>query len=135
MSHFTTVRTQFTDPTALVKALDDAGYKKVEVHNQAQNLYGYQGDVRAQTAEIIVRRNYVGRASNDLGFKRQNDATFEAIISEYDSRRHNEAWLQRLSQRYAYHVATAKLAEQGFNLVTEETQADGRIHLVARRIS
>src|SRR5690349_919323 len=120
MSHFTTVQTQFTSPEALIKALDDTGYKEVELHQEAQALYGYRGDKRSQTAEIIIRRKYVGQASNDLGFKRQEDGSYKAIISEYDRSRHNQEWLNCLSQRYAYHVATAKLEEQGFVLVAEE---------------
>lgn len=134
MSHFTTLQTQFTDTSALVKALDDVGYKQVEVHESAQTLYGYQGDKRSQTAEVIIRRKHVGPASNDLGFKRQSDGTFQAIISDYDRHRHSQQWLNQLSQRYAYQAATAKLQEQGFALIAEEKQADGRIHLVARRV-
>ena len=134
MSHFTKLRTRITDADGLVKALSDAGFKEVETRETAQHLYGYQGDMRPQTAEVIVRRKYVGHASNDIGFKRQTDGTFEAIISGYDRRRYSQKWLDRLTQRYAYHVARAKLAEQGFDLVTEEIQEGERIHLVLRRI-
>jgi hypothetical protein len=42
--------------------------------------------------------------------------------------------VEQLSQRYAYHATKAKLEEQGFTLVTEENQQDGRIHMVVRRI-
>ncbi len=135
MSHFTRLKTRITDKAALVKALADVGYKLVEVHDTPQHLYGYRGDQRAQTAEVIVRRKYVGRASNDLGFRRTDDGNFEAIISAYDRRKHSQAWLDRLTQRYAYHVARAKLQEQGFDLVSEETARDGRIHLVLRRLA
>jgi hypothetical protein len=134
MSHFTKLRTQITDADGLVKALADVGFKEVEVHEAAQHLYGYQGDERPQTAEVIVRRKYIGLASNDVGFKRQADGTFEAIISEYDRRRYSQAWLNRLAQRYAYHVALAKLAEQGFDLVTDQAQEGEQIHLVLRRV-
>ena len=41
----------------------------------------------------------------------------------------------RLTQRYAYHVARAKLEAQGFALVTEETQLDGQMHLVLQRMA
>ncbi len=44
-----------------------------------------------------------------------------------------EQFLQQISQRYAYHAAKAKLEEQGFSLVSEETQEGERIHLVLRR--
>jgi hypothetical protein len=120
MSHFTVLRTHITDVESLVKALAELGFPQVEVHQTAQHLYGYQGDVRPQTAEVIIRRQFIGRASNDIGFKRQEDGTFDAIISDYD--------------RARYHVARARLEEQGFALVTEETQQDGQIHLVLRRM-
>ena len=135
MSHFTRLKTRLTDVDGLTRALADLGFKEVEVHAEAQNLYGYQGDVRAQTAEVIVRRRHVGRASNDIGFKRGEDGAFEAVISAYDRRRYSQAWLDKLTQRYAYHVARAKLQEQGFDLVSEETARDGRIHLVLRRMA
>ena len=135
MSHFTVLRTHITDTDALVKALADMGFTQVEVHQVAQHLYGYQGDVRPQTAEVIIRRTFIGPASNDIGFKRKEDGTFDAIISDYDRAKYSQQWLHRLTQRYAYHVARAKLEEQGFVLVTEETQQDERIHLVLRRMA
>jgi hypothetical protein len=134
MSHFTKLRTRITAADGLMKALADIGFKNVEAHETAQHLYGYQGDVRPQTAEVIVRRKYIGGASNDIGFKRQADGTFEAIISEYDRHKYSQAWLDRLTQRYAYLVARAKLAEQGFDLVSEKAQEGERIHLVLRRM-
>jgi hypothetical protein len=135
MSHFTTIKTRFCDAQALLQALNDLGLKTVEVHETAEHLYGFMGDKRKQTAEIIIRRKYVGRMSNDLGFKRGTDGTFTAIISGYDRSKYDARWLAKLTQRYGYHVACHKLTEQGFDLVKEETQADGRIHLVLRRMA
>lgn len=133
MSHFTTLKTQIADVKALQAALADLGFKEVEVHGTAEYLYGYLGDARSQTAEVIVRRKHVGWLSNDLGFKRNANGTFDAIISDYDRRKYSQEWLDRLTQRYAYHVARAKLEEQGFVLTSEE-QKDGKIHLVLRRM-
>ena len=133
MSHFTVVKTKLIDRQALVKALNDLGFKNIELHDAAQHLYGYRGDQRAQTAEVIIRRKYIGRASNDIGFKLSQDGTYTAVISEYDRSKYGQEWLNRLSQRYAYHIARSKLTEQGFDLVSEETEQDGRIHLVLRR--
>ena len=135
MSHFSRIKTRITDKAALVKALGDVGYKTVEARGTPQHLYGFVGDRRAQTAEVIVRRWHVGWFSNDIGFSRGADGCFEAVISDYDRRKHSQAWLDRLTQRYAYHVARAKLQEQGFDLVSEETARDGRIHLVLRRLA
>jgi hypothetical protein len=133
VSHFTTIKTRIADVNALVKALADLGFKQVEVHEEAQHLYGYQGDQRAQAAEVIIRRRYVGHASNDIGFKRQPDGKFEAIISQFDRAKCSQAWLDRLTQNYAYHTARAKLEEQGFILVSEERPQGGPIRLVLRR--
>ena len=44
MSHFTVIKTQLRDQIALVKALADVGYARVELHEAAQPLVGYQGD-------------------------------------------------------------------------------------------
>ena len=135
MSHFTTIKTKITDIPSLVAALADVGFKTVEVHQEPQHLFGYQGDQRAQVAEIIIRRKFVGRASNDIGFKLQRDGTFDAIVSQYDRTKYSQAWLQRLLQRYAYHAVRAKLEEQGFALVNEEQHQDAQIHLVLRRVT
>ena len=133
MSHFTVLKTKFVDAGALVKALADLGFKKVESHKTAQPLYGYLGDRRADTAEIIIRRNYVGQASNDLGFRLSEDGSYTAVISEFDRASYNEPWLNRLSHRYAYHATTETLKEQGFGIVQEEVQG-GKIHMVLRRM-
>ena len=135
MSHFTKLRTRIVDIDALLKALSEVGFNTVETHEIAQNLRGYLGDKRKQTAEVIIRRKFIGRASNDIGFKRREDGTFDAIISDYDRKKYSEGWLSRLTQRYAYHAARAKLEEQGFSLVTEEVEEGERIHLVLRRMA
>lgn len=133
MSHFTTLRTRITDRDALVAALADVGYPDVEVHDQAQPLYGFQGDRRAQRAHVIVRRQHVGAASNDLGFEQQADGHFTAVISEFDRHRHDEKWLRRVTARHAYHATTATLTSQGFDLVDERSERDGTVRLVLRR--
>jgi hypothetical protein len=134
MSHFTTLKTQIADAKALCLALADLGFADVEAHDTARHLNGFQGDSREQTAEVIVRRKHLGWLSNDIGFKRNAAGTFDAVISEYDRGKYSQAWLDRLSQRYAYHVTKTKLEEQGFALVSEEQQKDGKIHLVLRRM-
>jgi hypothetical protein len=62
MSAFHTVRTLYKDPECLIAALAEMGYTEVEVHEVAQHLYGYHGDKRNETANIIVRRKFVGSA-------------------------------------------------------------------------
>lgn len=134
MSHFTIMNTQINDVPGLIKALADKGYKTVEVHEQPVHLYGYQGDTRPETAEVVIRRKFIGSMSNDLGFKRQEKGNFTAIISSYDRSKHSEKWLGELMQRYAYHITRGKLLEQGFELIEERTAQNGQVQLVARRV-
>ncbi|MGH3243125.1 MAG: DUF1257 domain-containing protein [Spirillospora sp.] len=134
MSHFTTLATKITDSEALCAALADVGFGDVEVHDEAQPLYGYRGDRRADVAHVIVRRRHVGRASNDIGFVRGPDGHFVATISEYDRRKYNESWLGRVTARHAYHLTARTLADQGFHLADETTDRDGTVRMVLRRV-
>ncbi len=133
MSHFTAIKTQIKDADALAKALADVGFKQVEVHETAQHLYGFQGDIRPQTAEVIVRRQYIGGASNDIGFQRQEDGTFVAIVSEYDRRQYSQAWINQVTQRYGYHALLATAPTEGFTVESEAVLADGTIQVVVGR--
>jgi hypothetical protein len=130
MSHFTRVKTQFKNRACLIKALEDMGYKgKVEVHDKAVNLYGYQGDKREQVANIILRRKYVGGSSNDIGFVLREDGSYEAIISEFDSTKHNKAWVGKLTQRYSLHTVKDQAKKLGYHVATETVDSNGEIYL------
>lgn len=134
MSHYSELRTTLKDELALVKALQDLGYPTVERHDSPQALFGFAGEAMPQEAEVIVRREFLGKLSNDLGFRRLQDGTFQALISDMDHGRFDAAWFGRLSQRYAYHVTISRLTEQGFDIQQDE-QEGGRIRLVLRRMA
>ena len=72
----------FKDRNCLLKALAECGYETVE-EGESLSLYGYRGDRRPETAQIVVRRKHIGAASNDLGFQK-TDAGYVPVISEYD---------------------------------------------------
>lgn len=96
----------FKDRRLLLTALADLGYTEVE-EGEALPLFGYQGDQRTETAEIVVRRRYVGSASNDLGFARTPQG-FVPVISEYDQRvLHGGQFLVKLRTAYHGHVVEA----------------------------
>jgi hypothetical protein len=135
MSHYTEVKIEFLERAALVAALTRLGFEgKVEIHQEAKSLYGYQGDRREQQAHIIIRRQHVGLAANDIGFQRQSDGTYRAWISDYDKNHngYNDAWLGRLKQAYGVERARAEAKKKGYR-VSEQQQDDGRIRLVLRR--
>ena len=72
----------FKDRECLLQALQECGYAETE-EGEAVSLYGYRGDKREETAQIVVRRKFIGSASNDLGF-RKTDNGYVPVISEYD---------------------------------------------------
>ena len=95
----------FKDRRLLLAALADLGYTQVE-DGQALPLYGYQGDRRPETAELVVRRRHVGRMSNDIGFTR-TPAGHVAILSEYDQRTlHGGRFLPALRAAYSERTVT-----------------------------
>ena len=114
MSHFVDIVTQIKDEKALIRALERLGFKdKIEVHAEAQNLYGYQGDRRSQKANVILRREYVGTASNDIGFEKMPDGKYKAHISEFDSRRYGETWQNKLFTYYGVEKSKIELEHRG----------------------
>ncbi len=126
MSRYCKVLTQFTDQDALLSALMETGswtQAQVEIHNEPQNLLGYKGDVRVERAHIIIRKKNVGRMSNDIGFVRNGDGNYEAIISEYDSSRYGERWIGELKGNYAYHKIKAEQENCGRDVCRERTSA------------
>jgi hypothetical protein len=134
MSHYSTIKTTIVRRDYLVRALEDMGFQgKVQVHDKAVRLRGYLGDWRRQKAEVVIPRKYVGRASNDLGFRQNEQGTYDAIISDYDRRKYSSKWLGRLTQRYAYHAAVETLRQQGFEVVEETRQSGGEIQISLRR--
>jgi hypothetical protein len=113
----------------LIEALGDTwGSDKIEIHEEAQPLYGYQGDQRTEKAHIIIRRKHIGIASNDIGFVKEADGTYTAIISEYDRGRYDDKWMGTVKQKYAVAKMKKEYKRKGL-VVKEERNADGRIRL------
>jgi hypothetical protein len=93
----------FKDRRLLLAALAELGYPEVE-EEEALPLYGYRGDQRPETAEIIVRRQHVGPLSNDIGFTRTSDG-YVPVLSEYDQRAvHGGQFLVKLRTAYSERV-------------------------------
>jgi hypothetical protein len=140
MSEYVIIATAFTDSGRLVEALVDLGFPRdtIEVHDRPVTLYGYRGDARPELAEIVIRREYVGRGSNDIGFARQPNGAFRAIISEYDQRTagtrgpYDQAFLGRLTQAYALRAIQHHYRARGYQ-VQVHRQSDGTIQVVAER--
>lgn len=78
------------------------------------------GDVRAQKANLIIRRRFVGVASNDIGFLIEGGKA-TAFISEFDSRTYSQKWQKSLRQTYSKNeiVRVAKRKGQKIEIVEE----------------
>jgi hypothetical protein len=133
MSHYTRIRTALADAVLLAEALRAEGFAEVEVHDGPQPLYDYRGEVRPEQAEVIVRRRLIGPASNDLGFARRPDGTFDVVVSTYDRRRYDSTWLARLARGYGYAATLRYAADHGFDVATDEVEQDGTRRLTLRR--
>lgn len=137
MSHYTRVATKIKNKTALVKALCAMGFKEymIEVSDEKMSLRGYQGDTRKQKANIRIKgagwgktMNYVGPASNDLGFELQEDGTYAFHVSQYDQNKYNKLWQGKLLQQYGKEVIKEVVEEQDL-FITEEYQEDGKLYI------
>jgi len=116
MSRYCTIKTQFKDGESLLKALMETGNwteAQIEVHSDPRHLFGYTGDQRPEVAHIIIRRQHVGGSSNDLGFVKKEDGTYEAIISEFDSRRYGAQWIGSLKGSCAFYAVEKEMAAYG----------------------
>jgi hypothetical protein len=125
MSHFTRIRTQMVEEKYLIQALQDLEYEYEagDVHIRG---FGWQ----RQKVNIRVKT-----PGYDVGFRKVGQV-YELVADWWGVRGTNRAkFLQRITQRYAYHAARAKLEAQGFALVSEEVEAGDRIHMVLRRMA
>jgi hypothetical protein len=121
LSHYLNVETQITDAKALYRALQRVTLRgtnkcattdQIEVHKKAAHLFGYHGDQRADVANIIIRRQYVGSASNDIGFVKGKDGRYKAIISQFDKKYYNQKWLEKLFTFYGVERAKMELEKR-----------------------
>ncbi|MEI6044823.1 MAG: DUF1257 domain-containing protein [Chloroflexota bacterium] len=124
MAEFSAIPTLFTSVPIIVAALADLGLSHLETRESS--LRDEEGLQHAQTAELIVRHEHNAGASLDLGFKRGSDRFFLLIVSTQDQTTYAGQWLQKLNQRYNYHIAVRRLQEHGYGLV-ESDQTQNRI--------
>lgn len=121
----------FKDKKLLLKALAQLGYTDVEVHDgEGANLIGYHGDTRADKANVIVRRKYIGTASNDIGF-RKTAKGYVPIVSEYD-RGYARGGHFLPDVRTKYNELTAREVAKQLGGVVHKSEKSGKITLTVR---
>jgi hypothetical protein len=127
MSHFSQIKTQLRDLSALQSALTDLG---IEWKSGSQAVRGYRGQTR--TAEIAIEQDN----GYDIGFS-WNGSEYE-LVADLQYWRQSvpvNLFLNRVTQRYAYHTVVHATAEKGFQVAEQQCNADGSIRLVLQRWS
>jgi hypothetical protein len=135
MSAYSKNKTIYKDRDCLVAALGELGYSKemIELYEGAGNqLIDYCGrpthylDKTGDKANIIVRRKNVGPSANDLGFKKEADGTYSAIVSAFDTGKHNAKWMTDLKKAYTRKVTPKESKRLGLKPYKTGIDAKGR---------
>ncbi|MBD2092413.1 DUF1257 domain-containing protein [Microcoleus sp. FACHB-1515] len=127
MSHFSQIKTQIKDLTSLESALTDLG---VEWKAGPQEVRGYRGQTRQAEVAIEQDNGY------DIGFS-WNGREYELVadLQYWQQPLTVEGFLNRVTQRYAYHTVVKETEKQGFQLTEQKQNQDGSIRLVLQRWS
>lgn len=131
MSHFTRVKTTIRDLDCLKEALKAMGYdSSVIKEGKSIDIVDYYGQHHNVQLAIYKRdlKGFLGRYS-DLGFKLQDDGTYELIVDNFYPQ-DLEQWTKKLTQHYATNVVVKTSMYQGYAIAEQETMEDGTIRLV-----
>ena len=122
MSHYTAVKTKYTNKEMLVKALQNMGFLP-EIHDKGTNLINRWGTT--DIAHIVIRREQLGgRCGADLGFKK-NDEGYSLTMDDFEMRYSSyDNFKQDLGTEYACLLAQ----KQGFRIV-ERGRVDGKMQI------
>src|SRR6185436_4451141 len=120
-----------TDDQTLIEALQQMGWNtsEIEVHQNPVTLYGYHNDARPEKANIVIRRQNVGSSSNDIGFLKLDDGTYQPIVSEYDTstsgpRQRSGHFVTDVKSKYA-RITGEKCVAQITNMTIPRMQQQG----------
>ena len=128
MSHNMDVKTKIKDKKALCNALERMGFKdRYEVYNIPEVLMNYMGTPTQDKADIIIRKKYIHRLSNDFGFSMQADGTYKVIVDD-GYIRDNSDWVNRLSTFYGVEKMKIECKNQGHQYY-EDTDEKNRPRL------
>ena len=132
MSKYEELRTVLSDERFLIEGLRDLGYSP-EVSSEGLSLIGYLGDERPEKAHIVIRRRQLDSASNDIGFARDANGIYRALISEYDRGiGFDDTWLGRVAQTYKERQTMTVAKSKGYRFLGRqvvETPAGKKVQL------
>ena len=127
MSHFSQIKTQIRNLASLQAALTELG---IDWKDGPSKVRGYRGQTR--NAEIAIEQDN----GYDLGFS-WNGHEYELVadLQYWNQPLTVNGFLQRVTQRYAYHTIVQETARQGFQVAEQQQNEDGSIRLLVQRWS
>lgn len=127
MSHFSQIKTQIRNLSSLQAALSDLG---IDWKAGPQQVRGYQG--QTHTAEVAIEQ----ANGYDIGFS-WNGSEYELVadLQFWGQSVPVTPFLNRITQRYAYHTVLNETTQKGFQVAEQQQNADGSIRLVLQRWS
>lgn len=124
MSKFVKVRTELRDLNMIKRALDDL---KLEWKENARYTHAYSA--HTEVAPLVVKTGHA-----QFALRATPEGIYEAAGDDMQMKNIRAA-LEKVQQRYAYHMVVAEAAKAGFELVEEETGRDNVIRMTVRRWS
>ena len=127
MSHFSQIKTQIRNRASLQAALTELG---IDWKAGPTKVRGYRGQTR--NAEVTIEQDN----GYDLGFS-WNGHEYELVadLQYWNQPLTVNGFLQRVTQRYAYHTIVQETARQGFQVAEQQHNEDGSIRLLVQRWS
>lgn len=127
MSHFSNIKTQIRNLPSLESALTDLG---VDWKSGPRSVRGYRGQTR--DAQVVVEQDN----GYDVGFS-WNGKEYELVadLQYWQQPWSVDGFLNRVTQRYAFHTVMAETSKQGFQVAEQQHNQDGSIRLVVQRWS
>jgi hypothetical protein len=115
----------------LISSLKEMGYEP-QVHKKPVSLHGYRGDKRSQKAHIIIPRNQVGSASNDVGFENKK-GTYTLHASEFDKAWRTGAKIKTLNKTYSENrIKQVVNKNSNYRITNRQLNKDGKIEIQIR---
>ena len=125
MSHFSKINTTLKDLTLLKKSLTDLS---VNWNTEVKQIKGYKNQTSFANLVIAQNNNYdIGFSWN--GFEYQLVADLQFWQQPWSV----ELFLDKVTQRYAYHSILETTEKQGFKAIEEVNLEDSSIYLTMQR--
>ena len=125
MSHFSKIKTSLKDLTLLQKSLNDLG---VNWDTEVNTIKGYK--TQNHFANLVIKQNN----NYDIGFT-WNGFEYQLVadLQFWQQPWSVELFINKVTQRYAYHSIVKVTQVQGFQTIEELKHENGSIRLTLQR--